>query len=261
MNIFYVYLHIDPRSNQVRYVGKGKENRAFTLTHRSARHKNWINKLKSLGLIPIIQIIENNLSEEEAFSKEKYLIAEYRSRNVDLTNLTDGGEGISGYKHTQETRKKVAEAGKGRTVTDETREKISKGLIGKKRSQETKDKISLLHKGRPSWHKGKVRSEEFKNKVSASKRGKPQTQKARQSSISNSSFKKGFIPWNKGMLGWNSGSDNYRSKEVIDINTGFIWISLTQAAEVYGMSFRTLHNWLTGISPNKSSLRYVKDVV
>jgi len=78
----------------------------------------------------------------------------------------------------EETRKKLSEAGKGKTRSDETRMKISIARIGykvseetrekqrnKKLSEETKQKISEAHLGRPSHRKGKVLTEDQKQKM------------------------------------------------------------------------------------------------
>ena len=95
-------------------------------------------------------------------------------------NLTDGGEGTYGYKHTEETKKKMSEASKGRklktprseeyrkavserskgrTLSEEAKRKISMANTGRKPSEETKQKISSAHKkrGMAEEHKEKIR--------------------------------------------------------------------------------------------------------
>lgn len=49
------------------------------------------------------KIIASNLTKEEACSIEKALIAKYKRQNKSY-NITDGGEGGTGYKHTAQTR-------------------------------------------------------------------------------------------------------------------------------------------------------------
>lgn len=89
----YVYIHKDPRTNKVRYVGKGSGKRAWDLKKRYSWHKNWILNLKSLNLKPIVQIIKLFNTAREAFVYEKALIKSYRDSKEPICNTTSGGEG------------------------------------------------------------------------------------------------------------------------------------------------------------------------
>ena len=68
-------------------------------------------------------------------------------------------------KHSEETRKKMSKARKGKKRSEETKMKMSESMKGKKLSKETKRKISKSIKG-------KKRSEETKRKISEAKKGK-----------------------------------------------------------------------------------------
>ena len=46
-------------------------------------------------------------TEEEAFSHEVLLISCFRGMGYELANLTDGGDGTSGYKQTEEHKEKL----------------------------------------------------------------------------------------------------------------------------------------------------------
>lgn len=48
-----------------------------------------------------------------------------------------------GYKHSKETRDKIADKMKGRVKDEETKEKISKSLLGREKPLETRRKISV----------------------------------------------------------------------------------------------------------------------
>lgn len=166
--MFYVYIHLDPITLKVRYVGKGHDRRAYSFSHRKGHHKNWINCLKKQGLQPKVQIIEDNLSEKESLIKEVFWIKEYKSLGEKLTNLTEGGDGISGYKVSEDTKKKLALINKGKKQTPEQIAKMVATKIGKKRSPEACKAIS---KGR----KGLKFSDEHKNKISSAHLGLKQT--------------------------------------------------------------------------------------
>ena len=123
-NIFYVYLHRRKTDNKVFYVGKGKGRRAYTKTSRSQWWKSVSDKH---GLI--VEVVFENLSEEEAFQIEKDTILEFKYFGYPLVNLTNGGEGMSGYKQPEEQRKRVSEKLQGRKMTLEQRCNMSTAAI------------------------------------------------------------------------------------------------------------------------------------
>ena len=157
--MFYVYAHLDPISNQVRYIGKGKERRAWSFSHRKGHHKNWISKLKKLGLKPLVLILVDNLTEEKALQKEKELILTYTG----LTNLTIGGDGISGFKHSEEFKTWIKEFNTGKKQSQEAIANMVKTKIGKPRSEQAKKNISMARVGIKF-------SEEHKRKLSEARR-------------------------------------------------------------------------------------------
>lgn len=154
----------------LRYIGKAeyatKHKRLyrhlndFTRTHKS----NWIQKLVKQGKKPILEVLIRNLSEQEALEEEKFLISYMTFIGCDLTNATEGGDGISGYTHTPIARQKMSEKRKGskhhfwaiprelnpnvgKKRTPEQCARIAKSLTGKKLSEEHKKTLSLSHKG------------------------------------------------------------------------------------------------------------------
>lgn len=80
-------------------------------------------------------------------------------------NMTAGGEGVSGFVMSEESRKKLSEAMKGKPKSEEHRRKLSDAGKGKKHLEETKRKIS-------ETTKGKKLSEETKRRMSVAKKGK-----------------------------------------------------------------------------------------
>lgn len=175
MNNFYVYQHRRLDENTIFYVGKGCEYRHTTLTNRN---KYWHNIVNKCGFSS--EILYENLDEEFALLIEIELIDKYRRLGFKLTNLTDGGEGVSGYKHTEETRKKIGEKSKNRIATEETKKKLSNTLSGKKRknpfSEEHRKKLSEAAKKQ----KRIPFSEETKHKISSSLKGKKRTLEQRE---------------------------------------------------------------------------------
>ena len=124
---YYVYGYIrkiasmDGPAGSFYYIGKGMGNRA----RDNHRHIPVPKDPKR-----IVKIAEN-LTEEDAFSLEKSQIKEYgRIDNGTgcLRNLTDGGEGPSGYKFTEEQCAKNSAARKKYYEDPESRAKQSAAL-------------------------------------------------------------------------------------------------------------------------------------
>lgn len=88
---YYVYLHRRKTDDVIFYVGKGNGNRHLQAT---GRNTYWRRTADKHGFYS--QIFKDGMSEPCAFSLEKILIGIIRKSGVNLTNGTDGGEGLSG---------------------------------------------------------------------------------------------------------------------------------------------------------------------
>lgn len=127
-NDFYVYSHHKANTDKVFYIGKGRKER----DKKKCRSKHWNNIVNKHGLT--IKRIHENLLELEAMSLEIKLIKEIGRLDLGtgpLINLTDGGEGLSGFVRTPENRLKLSLAN-----------------LGKKNSPESNIKRSIAHKGK-----------------------------------------------------------------------------------------------------------------
>lgn len=95
---FYVYGLIDPRTNEIFYIGKGSGNRVFNHELESLKSADsdkmklkTISEIKSAGLDVKKIIINHNLSEAEAFAAEAALINAFNYvSNIGLTNIASG---------------------------------------------------------------------------------------------------------------------------------------------------------------------------
>ena len=97
---FYTYVHRRQDDNLIFYVGKGQKRRAWS---KKGRNKHWHNTVKKHGYV--VEIWNYFLSEKDAFEDEMKLISNMPDC-MKLTNLTLGGEGMSGYKYTEQQREK-----------------------------------------------------------------------------------------------------------------------------------------------------------
>jgi hypothetical protein len=108
--MYYVYQHIRLDTNAVFYVGKGSGERLKSKAHRN---KHWHNVVNKAGYSQ--HIVFECEDEELAFFVEEEMIATLKDRGFKLTNQTNGGKGgISGYSHTEESRKKISQKLKGK---------------------------------------------------------------------------------------------------------------------------------------------------
>ena len=177
----YAYLREDRTPY---YIGKGKEDRIYS------KQKN-IKPPKDKSRIIFLK---KNLTEEEAFKHEIYMIDVFGRKDLGtgiLHNRTDGGEGSSGCIPSEETKRKLSEVNKGKIVSEETRKKISETSKGKTLSEEHIKKISEANKGHAV-------SEESRKKMSDAQKGKTLSKETRRKKSVAMSGKK----W------WNDGCGN-----------------------------------------------------
>jgi len=150
-NRFYTYAYLREDRTPY-YIGKGKGNRAYR------KYKGEIKLPKDKSRIIFLK---QNITEEEAFKHEIYMIAVFGRKDLGtgiLRNKTNGGEGNSGWKMPDETKQKIGKIHKGKNLSKEHKdiiinsrkgrvnskehnELIAKAITGITRSKETRDKI------------------------------------------------------------------------------------------------------------------------
>jgi hypothetical protein len=168
--VFFTYAHYKPEGGLF-YIGKGKRRRAYAMDGRNSHWQNIVNKYGR----PTVKLLARWDTEQEAFDHEKLLISCFKDMGFVLANKTDGGEGSSGYKHTEESRMKNSLAKIGHTPWN----KGTTGVMvawnkGVAMSDEQKVKLSLAKIGKPSPRKGKLHTPESIEKMRIAKLGKKQ---------------------------------------------------------------------------------------
>jgi hypothetical protein len=180
---YYTYAYLREDGTPY-YIGKGRLNRAFRpYKRRGAQMPKDRNR---------ILILKRNLTEEEAFRHEVYMIAVLGRIDTGtgiLRNLTNGGEGPSGLKlseeskqkmrgprgpiHTLESKAKIAESRKGKPRSESVKGQIRNTLTGYKHTEEAKLNMSKAGQGRKM-------SEETKQKIREANTGKRHTPETKQ---------------------------------------------------------------------------------
>ena len=169
-----IYCYIDKKTNDIVYIGKD------SFIDEKRRHLQHITESK-YNSQPINRILQKNpnrykylVLEEGNFSLyllnelEKYYIKKFNTfLDKKKFNYREGGEGgiVS-----EETRKKMSEAHKGKKLSKETRKKMSEAHKGKYVSEKTKKKLKKSLKGNNSGKDnpnfGKPRSKQVREKIS-----------------------------------------------------------------------------------------------
>lgn len=173
MNIYYIYFHINPLKNEIFYVGKGKDKRAWS---KSRRNKIWKNITNKYGYI--VDIVEENLNESEALERESFYIKKIGRKDLGLgplVNLTDGGDGGINKSISDEHKNKISNFmkgnsyAKGNIISDEHKDKISQGSKNRIRDDEYRSNLSKSAKNRKkNSMSGRKHSDETKRKMSES---------------------------------------------------------------------------------------------
>lgn len=164
-NIYYTYIYLNPLKGgkfnygkfqfefEPFYVGKGKYNRSnqhIKESHKSTNRLkvNILNKIKSAGLTPIIIKLYDNITEHSSIRFEKYLIKLIGRRDLKLgplSNLTSGGDGISGH-----------------VMSNLAKSKISKASSERWKDLNYKNKMKMITRGENNSFYGRTHSAENK---------------------------------------------------------------------------------------------------
>jgi hypothetical protein len=133
--MFYTYLWLREDGTPY-YAGKGSGRRGFI----SGKHGGLHRPKDGLRII-----LQEHLSEADAFEAEKFLISYYGRLDTKtgcLRNLTDGGEGGSGNIPSESHKERVRIALLGKKHSDERRAHQSAAHKGKKRSETARKNLS-----------------------------------------------------------------------------------------------------------------------
>ena len=170
-----IYCYLDIEQDKIVYIGKDSH------IDKNQRHKDHYKQC-NYNIQKINQVLQNNLNRYKYYvlwtiddctdnhlnQMEIYFINKYNPK----FNFTKGGDGISGFKHSEESKQKMSKNNarywKGKKRSEEARQKMSEAKKDKKLSDEHKRKIS---ENNARYWEGKKLSKETRQKMSESKKG------------------------------------------------------------------------------------------
>ena len=199
-----------------------------------------------------ISVLETSSSLEEMKASEIKWISELKTYVHEFPqrgyNMTRGGDGTWGHRHTDETKKKMSDvrigieysdevrknmslAHLGLKATDKTRQKQSIAKLGKKKSFETRKKMSAYQSNRTKEHL---------DKISQSRLGKPMPSDVRKKI---SETNKGvFLTTEQKMKHLTANFKNRKPLFAIDVEGNCIvtYFSINDAIKATGMTLHSL---------------------
>jgi len=144
---FYTYAYLREDRTPY-YIGKGEGKRAYN------KRQKGVNPPRDKSRIIFLK---QNLTEEEAFKHEIYMIVVFGRKDLGtgiLHNRTNGGEGASGAIRSQKFKKNLSRINKNKILSEDHKEKLRLANIGEKN---------------PNY--GKVASQKIKEKMRDSRKG------------------------------------------------------------------------------------------
>jgi hypothetical protein len=169
MSEFLTYLHARPNAkflSDIFYVGKGSRKRMNDfVSNRNPHYKNVVAKH---GKNHICTGFFECSTEQNALDLEKGLIKSLKASGVMLVNMTNGGEGVSGWKMPEHQKRNMIEKLKGRVAPNKG---VASPLKGRSLSDSHKQKLSKAKAGKIGSRKGAKLDVETKIKISTSQQG------------------------------------------------------------------------------------------
>lgn len=91
MKVNLIYGLRDPRNDLYYYIGKSTVGESRAISHLHYSHNkdvvSWVEELKTIGLEPFVDIIEENIAIEILAERESYWIKQAKAINPELLNI------------------------------------------------------------------------------------------------------------------------------------------------------------------------------
>lgn len=218
-----VYQAVNTANNKI-YVGITRKNMHARFMQHQAKAKAgsktpFHNAIRKYGADAfILYVLAWCDSYLEAKQSEQKWISEIRPDY----NVTAGGDGVSGLRHTKESKARMSAARRG----------ITSHMAGKRHSEETKQRISFAKRQNPTrYWLGKARDQYTIEKMSAAKRGKSPSILA-------------------------DAANKARRKTVQCLTDGRLFQGAQEAADFYGIGRSMVYHSIRGDAHPSSGLKF-----
>ena len=152
----YIYWLLEPRTRNVRYVGKTNDPR--TRYHHYISDANieqdvhlpvirWVAKLRRQGYLPLMHL-EELIPAGSWEVREQHWIAHFKAQGLRLLNILPGGGGTTGFTRPAAVRAKIAATLTGHRVSGRTREHLSRAQTGRVYDETTRERVSVANRKR-----------------------------------------------------------------------------------------------------------------
>lgn len=146
---FLIYALSDPRNpDMVRYIGMSssglnRPKRHHTeMNHHFHLHR-WLRKMRADGVRARIEVLEEFQTASDLPHAEMFWIAQGKGLGWKLTNSTNGGDGLNGFRFSEATKAKMSASAKGRPKSDAHKEAIRQARLGTKASPAARENMRL----------------------------------------------------------------------------------------------------------------------
>lgn len=245
-----VYIHRNKINNKA-YIGIAKGNPEHRWGQNGKKYKQdsqpvFYNAIQKYGWDNFEHIVwDTNLTHKAAKHIEKILITLFKTncrlyKNPEYGyNETNGGDGTSGRKQSEETRKKMSQNRKGKYtkensywygkhISEETKEKLRFANKGKQLSEETKKKMSRSHTGMIFSEEHRKNLSIANQKETAGFHGHHHTEETKQKQKESTSARNSTKEWKE-------NNKLKLSKAIVqftqDMKVVYIWDSIKTAGE------------------------------
>ena len=243
MENYKIYCHTTPSGK--RYIGITKQDLSKRFGKNGEKYKRctafW-KAIEKYGWDNIThEVIDVAVSLKEANEKEKFYIENFKTNKKEHGyNCTIGGDGVSGWKPTEEQRLKNSNSKKEMWNNPKIRKNLTKERKLRGNSKKEKERLSKMSKS--NWENPEVRSKlekhlkEISNDEKCKEKRKVSMQKIWQENPER------FMKNRK----YKSGVEHFASKKILCVETNTIYVSGIDAMNKTGISNKAISSAVNG---------------